>query len=186
MTFPLFVVLLTIFMLAMLVIGQTIYYRNEITKMSGMMIAMGLGMSVGLAVGIIMGIMYSGTLFISTVLGMTIGFTAGFLSGIPINMIAVLDGMLAGIMGGMMGAMLGYMISPEYSDAIVKIMFMLFIATSLILLYIVQEEVNKNRSLFKNLFIITILFLIFLVGFNQTGPIFQDMNGNEQHEKKHS
>src|SRR5699024_9118254 len=98
----------------------------------------------------------------------------GFLSGIPVSVMAVLDGLLSGLMGGMMGAMLGAMIAPEYREAIVKIMFFLFLATLLILLYMIHKELIRIKTAFYMHPLITfVLFEFFIIVFNQLGPIFK-------------
>ncbi|GAB3797629.1 hypothetical protein [Virgibacillus kimchii] len=76
-------------------------------------------------------------------------------------------------MVGMMVAMLGNMIEIEYQNSIVIIMFLLFLSTLLLLLYIIQKEVNKNKLIFYTspLFIAVLFGLLFIV-FNQMGPIF--------------
>lgn len=167
-----YLMLFSIVLLSIFVINRTIYYRKKITSMTGMMIAMTLGMSIGLTIGVIFGILFSGNLFISTVLGMLVGLVMGFLAGVPISIMAILDGMFSGLMGGMMGAMLGEMITVEYRDAIAKIMFFLFLGTSLILLCMINQEVNKKTSFFSNLFITVILFGFFFFAFELFEPVF--------------
>ncbi|UOR12047.1 plastocyanin/azurin family copper-binding protein [Halobacillus amylolyticus] len=179
----LYLILVIILLLAGVSVSKTVYYRKKVTCMTGMMIAMTLGMSVGLVMGLILGILFSGNLFLSTVLGMLAGMIVGFLAGLPISIMAVLDGLLSGLMGGMMGAMLGEMITPEYRDAIVKIMFIVFLATMLLLLYMIQKEVKKSDTpLFRNPFITVALFGLIFVVFNQLGPIFpQTISGQQEH-----
>ncbi|UOQ94021.1 plastocyanin/azurin family copper-binding protein [Halobacillus shinanisalinarum] len=185
MVTPLYLILVTILLLSGIAVGKTVYYKKKVTCMTGMMIAMTLGMSVGLMMGLILGILFSGNLFLSTVLGMLAGMVVGFLAGVPISIMAVLDGLLSGLMGGMMGAMLGEMIAPEYRDAIVKIMFTLFLATMVLLLYMIQKEVKRSETpLFRNpLLTVALLGLIF-VAFNQLGPIFpQTISGQQGHSE---
>jgi plastocyanin len=139
--------------------------------MTGMMISMVLGMSVGITVGVILGILYSGNLFYSTIFGMIVGLTAGFLAGIPVSLMAVMDGMLSGLMGGMMGAMLGEMIAPEYRDPLIKMMFLIFVATIMILSRMMQQEFMKNQSSWTNNPVITLLlFGVIFFGYQQLGP----------------
>ncbi|ASN07061.1 hypothetical protein [Virgibacillus necropolis] len=171
MTLPLFITFFIIFILSLAVIILTIYNRNSISKMTGMMIAMATGMIVGLTVGVILGIFLTGDLYSSTVLSIIIGVTAGFLAGLPISLLAVLDGTLSGIMGGMMGAMLGLMATPEFQDSLIRMMFMLFIAIVLILFQLIrQESLNKSSN---QPFIVLCLFafLLFIIVYNQLGPI---------------
>src|SRR5699024_11568599 len=64
---------------------------------------------------------------------------------ISISLVATLDGLLSGLMGGMIGAMLGEMITAEYQDAIVKIMFFLFLGTLLILVKKIGRASCRER-----------------------------------------
>lgn len=180
MGIPLFLIFLTIILLSVTVVGKTMYNRKKVTCMTGMMIAMTLGMIVGLTMGVVFGILFIDNFFVATILGMVVGMVIGFLSGIPVSVMAVLDGLLSGLMGGMMGAMLGAMIAPEYREAIVKIMFFLFLATLLILLYMIQKELNRNKTAFyMNPLITVVLFGFFFVVFNQLGPIFKVIDSED-------
>src|SRR5690625_19553 len=180
MGIPLYLIFLTIILLSVTVVGKTMYYRKKVTCMTGMMIAMTLGMIVGLTMGVVFGILFIDNFFVATILGMFVGMVIGFLSGIPVSVMAVLDGLLSGLMGGMMGAMLGAMIAPEYREAIVKIMFILFLATLLILLYMIQKELNRNKTAFyMNPLITVVLFGFFFVVFNQLGPIFKVIDSED-------
>ena len=180
----LYLIFLTVILLSFIIIGKTIYNRKKIPSMTGMMIAMTLGMSTGLIIGVIFGILFSGDLFIATILGMVTGMAAGFLAGVPVSVIAVLDGLLSGLMGGMMGAMLGVMIATEHREAIIKIMFFIFVAIVLILVYMIQKEINGNETAFYRnpLVPVALIGLLFFV-FNQTGPVF---TGNDSAEQNHS
>src|SRR5699024_1007181 len=174
MSTSLFLIFLTIILLSFVVVGKIVYNRKKVTCMTGMMIAMTLGMIVGLTVGVMFGILFTDNFFMATILGMVVGMVIGFLAGIPVSVMAVLDGLLSGLMGGMMGAMLGAMIAPEYREAIVKIMFFLFLATLLILLYMIQKELNKNEiAFYRNPLITVVLFGMLFVVFNQLGPVFK-------------
>ena len=188
MSISLFLICLTITLLSSIVVGKTAYNRKQVTCMTGMMIAMTMGMIVGLTVGVVFGILFMDNFFLATILGMIVGMVIGFLAGIPVSVMAVLDGLLSGLMGGMMGAMLGAMIVPEYHEAIVKIMFFLFLATLFILLYMMQREVSRNKANFYSNPLITIaLFGLFFVVFNQLGPIFKDtVSPNQNHGDHHS
>src|SRR5690625_198715 len=180
MGIPLYLIFLTIILLSFIVVGKTVYNRKKVTCMTGMMIAMTMGMIVGLTVGVVFGILFTDNFFMATILGMVVGMTIGFLAGIPVSVMAVLDGLLAGLMGGMMGAMLGAMIAPEYREAIVKIMFFLFLATLLILLYMIQKEINRNETAFyTNPLITVVLFGLFFVVFNQFGLVFKEVGSPE-------
>lgn len=183
----LFLILLTIILLSFIVVGKTVYNRKKVTCMTGMMIAMTMGMIVGLTVGVVFGILFTDNFFMATVLSMVVGMVIGFLAGIPISVMAVLDGLLSGLMGGMMGAMLGAMITPEYHDEIVKIMFFLFLATLLILLYMIQKELNRNGTAFnRNPLITVVLFAMLFVVFNQLGPVFKITNPPNQNHVEHN
>lgn len=177
----LYLIFLITFLLSTIIIGKTFYNRRKVPCMTGMMIAMTLGMSVGLLLGIIFGILFLENFFIATLLGMAAGMIVGFLAGIPVSVMAVLDGLLSGLMGGMMGAMLGAMIAMEYHDAIVLIMFFLFLATMLILFYMIQKEnIGKELSLFYNPLVPVFLFGFLFFVFNQTGPVFIE-TGSAEH-----
>ncbi|GLO65088.1 cupredoxin domain-containing protein [Oceanobacillus kimchii] len=183
MTLSLYVTLIVIFMLSTVIIWNTVLHRNKITVMAGMMIAMALGMSAGLTIGVIAGILLSGNLFYSTVLAMILGIIFGFLAGMPISLMAVLDGTLAGIMGGMMGAMLGVMIAPEFQDALIRIMFVIFIVTMLILFRMMHQEFIKTKGLFDHPAVMIFAFTLFIIMYNQMGPLtstssFQNNNDN--------
>lgn len=171
MTPALIVTFLVMFSLSSLVIILTIYNRHIIPAMTGMMIAMAHGMIVGLTAGVILGASLSDSMYYSTVISILIGVIAGFLIGVPSGLLAVLDGTLSGLMGGMMGAMLGQMIAPEYYDPLIRMMLMVFISvTFLLFLLIKQEFVNKTKNqpyLIVGLF----LFVLFVVIYNQIGPI---------------
>ncbi|MEN1970691.1 plastocyanin/azurin family copper-binding protein [Lentibacillus sp. N15] len=177
----LYLIFLIIVLLSFVIIGKTVYNRKKIPCMTGMMIAMTLGMSAGLIVGLIFGILFSDNLFVATILGMIAGMVAGFLAGVPVSIMAVLDGLLSGLMGGMMGAMLGVMIATEYREAMIKTMFFLFLATVLILVYMIQKEVNgKVTAFYRNPLVPVALMGLLFFAFNQTGPIFTGTGSAEQ------
>ena|SRR5690625_5177301 len=172
MGLSLYLVFLIIMLFSIIIIYKTINYRKKITPMAGMMIAMTLGMSVGLTVGVIFGILFSHNFFIATVVGMLAGMFVGFLAGLPISLVATLDGLLSGLMGGMMGAMLGEMITQEYHDAIVKIMFFLFLGALSILVKIINQQVNNEVKFDRSLLITVVLFGLLFVVVEQLGPLF--------------
>jgi hypothetical protein len=166
-------IFLVIFLLSSIVIAKTIINRKNIPCMTGMMIAMANGMSVGLVLGVIFGILLTGNLFLTTMIGMVFGMVTGFLSGMPVSLMAVLDGLLSGMMGGLMGAMFGEMISLEYHEAVVKVMFILFFATMLIVINLIQKEVKKKEISFpSNPLILVALFGLIFIIFDQLGPVF--------------
>ncbi|MDC3412685.1 hypothetical protein NC797_04850 [Aquibacillus sp. 3ASR75-11] len=171
---PIYFIFLTVLILSIVVIAKIVYYRKVIPCMTGMMIAMTMGMSVGLIVGITVGILLSGNIFLSSMFGMTVGMFIGFLSGVPVSLMAVLDGTLSGIMAGMMGAMIGEMVALEYQDTLIKIFFIVFFATMLILLRLIQIDIEKKQTHFLNnpLILVVLFGFIFLV-FDQLGPIFR-------------
>ena len=168
----LYLILLSISCLSIFIITKTIYYREKINQMTGMMIAMTLGMSVGLAVGLIFGILFSGNFFIAAVLGMLVGLLIGSVVGLTMNLMVVLDGLQSGLMGGMMGAMLGEMIAPESYDPMVKIMFFIYLGTILILNRTINDELNHQSKMFNNLFIIVAVFMFFFIIFELINPTF--------------
>ena len=160
-----YLIIFTVKLFSLFVISTVVYYRKEITSMTGMMIAMTIGMNVGLTIGVIFGIIFSDNFFSATILGILVGMIAGFLAGIPLGIVAVMDGILSGLMGGMMGAMLGEMITIEYQDAMIKIMFFIFLSTFLILLRMIHQEINHKPSFLSSLFIIVIIFGFFFIVF---------------------
>ncbi|WP_188453353.1 cupredoxin domain-containing protein [Virgibacillus oceani] len=186
MTLPLYLTFIGVFTLSIVIIWNTIYYRKKIPCMTGMMIAMVLGMSTGLTIGVILGILYADNLFYSTVLSMAIGLLAGFLAGLPISLMAVLDGTLSGVMGGMMGAMLGVMISSNFQDSIIKIMFLLFIGTILILFRMMDQEFMKRKGLLSHPLIILCIFALFSIGYNQLGPLVSASNMSNDTNHQHN
>src|SRR5699024_388357 len=114
-------------------------------------------------------------MMIAMTLGMIVGLTMGVVFGI-----LFIDNFFVATILGMMGAMLGAMSSPEYREAIVKIMFFLFLATLLILLYMIQKELNRNKTAFyMNPLITVVLFGFFFVVFNQLGPIFKVIDSED-------
>lgn len=161
-------------MLSSIVLAFVFRKRGKIPCMTGMMIAMTLGMMVGIVAGVIFGVILKGNLFTSTLLSMAVGMVIGFIAGAPISVMAILDGMLAGLMGGMMGAMLGEMITSGYQDMMIKIMFVIFVGIMFILLFMMQQELIREKEngkdpLFHNpLFILIILGVFFFV-YNQLG-----------------
>jgi len=168
----LYLIILSVKLFSLFVISTVVYFRKEITSMTGMMIAMTIGMSVGLTIGVIFRILFSDSFFIATILGILVGMIAGFLAGIPLSVIAVLDGILSGLMGGMMGAMLGEMITIEYHDAMIKIMFFIFLSMILILLRMIHQEVNHKVNFIRSLFTIFVVFGFFFIVFELFDAIF--------------
>lgn len=156
--------------------------NKKITHMAGMMAAMSVGMTIGLLAGTILGVVFKGDLFLSTVLGMMAGAIGGGIAGIPFNSYALVDGVLSGVMGGMMGAMLGDMIAPEQSEAMVRIMFVLFVCSQLTMFYILSTETEKEAKgkylrFYKNPTFMAIGVVSFFYLFNQLPPLF-DLNGS--------
>lgn len=169
----------SIFLIFMVIITPL---KRKITHMAGMMAAMSVGMTIGLLVGTILGVVFKGDLFLSTVLGMMAGAIGGGIAGVPFNSYALVDGVLSGVMGGMMGAMLGDMIAPEQSEAMVKVMFVLFVCSQLTMFYILSIETKKeaNRKylrFYKNPILMAIGVVSFFYLFNQLPPLF-DYSGS--------
>ncbi len=165
----------TIFMTSILVIFLKVKNRNRLSSMSCMMIAMALGMMVGLLAGTILGISFKGNLFLATVYGASIGIIFGGVSGGLVSIIAFLDGILAGLMGGMMGAMLGEMLAPIYQEPTTKILFMLCLAVSFTLIYLIQKEVQSNNLFtifFQNPIMMTVLFMFIIIMTNLQGQVW--------------
>lgn len=175
MTISLIVTLVVMLSLTLFVLGITWTRKKRITCMTGMMIAMVVGMITGLLGGVIFGVLFNGNLFLSTVVSMTFGMLVGFLAGLPISVMSVMDGMLSGLMGGMMGAMLGEMIPNQYWDAMIKIMFVLFVALMITLFYFIQgETIRKGEEhtmeFIRNPLILMLFFLVFFYFYTKLGP----------------
>jgi uncharacterized cupredoxin-like copper-binding protein len=67
--------------------------------------------------------------------------------------------------------MLGEMIAPEFQDALIKIMFLLFVAIILILSRMMQQEfMKKETSWINNPIASIILFGLIFFGYHQLGP----------------
>ncbi|GAA0316568.1 hypothetical protein GCM10008931_05090 [Oceanobacillus oncorhynchi subsp. oncorhynchi] len=183
MPISLYVTVIGIFILTIWIIWNTINHRNKITVMTGMMISMVLGMVVGLTIGVIIGVLLSGDLFSSTLWAIIIGISVGFVAGLPTGLMAVLDGILAGLMGGMMGAMLGDMIAPENQETLIKIMFLLFIGIVIILYQMMQQEFIKSKSMINHPTAMIILFVLFIVSYNQMDALIPstDLHNNSNH-----
>ncbi|WP_040980537.1 MULTISPECIES: plastocyanin/azurin family copper-binding protein [Oceanobacillus] len=185
MPISLYVTVIGIFILTIWIIWNIINHRNKITVMTGMMISMVLGMVVGLTIGVIIGVLLSEDLFSSTLWAIIIGISVGFVAGLPIGLMAVLDGILAGLMGGMMGAMLGDMIAPEHQETLIKVMFLLFIGIVIILYQMMQQEFIKSKSMVSHPVVMIVLFVVFIVGYNQMGTLIPSAdslnNDNHQH-----
>lgn len=151
------------------------------------MISMATGMLNGIVGGTIIAIYHSGGLFQSTVLGILIGVLIGFITGLPFGILAVTDGVLSGLMGGMMGAMLGEMMPSQNIDQLIKILFLLFIAVHLFMIYLIlydvrEKETNMMVKLFKNPlfaggFLICSVYLL-----NLTGPVMERETGSAEHQ----
>ncbi|NBJ70651.1 MULTISPECIES: hypothetical protein [Clostridia] len=171
MTMPLMIVIVTVIILSTFVIGITMIYRDRIASMTGMMIAMALGMIVGLTIGVIVGILLMGNLFYSTVISMLVGIVVGCLAGIPVSLLAVLDGTLSGLMGSMMGAMLGEMIMQDYQDPFIRVMFMIFLMTMILILWVIRQTSVESKKLWNHPFILLIAFVLVIIGFNEIGPL---------------
>ncbi|MFA8439812.1 plastocyanin/azurin family copper-binding protein [Pueribacillus sp. YX66] len=180
MSFTIIIMLVcSVFLIFMLIVMPL---KRKISHMAGMMAAMSVGMTIGLLVGTILGVVFKGDLFLSTVLGMMAGAIGGGIAGIPFNSYAVVDGVLSGVMGGMMGAMLGEMIAPEQSEAMVKIMFVLFVCSQLTMFYILSIETEKKvkgkyLKFIQNPALMAIGVVSFFYLFNQLPPLF-DFNGS--------
>lgn len=171
MTFALGVTLTVMFVIISRIIWCTFFYKKKITEMTGMMIAMVLGMGTGLTIGTIVGFLLPGLLFHSTVIGMIIGMIPGFLAGITTGLKSVLDGIFAGLMGGMMGAMLGEMIGTDYQEALIRIMFLLYVGTMMIVLHMMEEDFIKSNTLFSRPYILLVTYIFLIIFYPRLGPI---------------
>ncbi|WP_028784589.1 plastocyanin/azurin family copper-binding protein [Thalassobacillus devorans] len=175
MGISLYMLLFALLSLCLLTIKKIHHNKEDISRMTGMMTAMTLGMGVGLIAGVVFGILLVGNLFSSTIWGMGAGIIIGLFAGLPLSVVAILDGMLSGLMGGMMGAMLGEMIPSDYREAMVKILFLFFVAVFSLLLQLIHLERRQENEPLPNYPLLAMgLFVLFSVIFHQFGPMFPD------------
>ncbi|TCP28888.1 hypothetical protein EV207_11410 [Scopulibacillus darangshiensis] len=153
---PLIIILIIPICISIKVLTQ----RKELSNMAGMTITMAQGMNIGLTTGIILGISHPNSIFITTVISMLLGLTIGVISGLPFNTIAVLDGLLSGVMGGMMGAMIGAMVSPEYSGALLRIMIVIYLSTSLTI-FLTLRRPKRQSYQFNRIMLICLFVAVF-------------------------
>lgn len=128
------------------VMALTHRYREKLTCMAGMMIAMTAAMMSSILIGAVLGTLASGNLLLPTVTAVSTGMLAGYFTGKPVSLMAAIDGMMAGIMGGMMGAMLGVMVlyqMPEYMIAFVNL---IFIVVMFFLVKLIREEADVSEK----------------------------------------
>jgi MFS family permease len=177
--------LVTGFLLLLLIQNLTYQNKDKLSPMSGMVIAMGLGMIVGLFSGTILGIAFKGNLFLSSFIGIGIGVILGGIVGSFFSIVAFLDGILSGLMGGMMGAMLGEMVLPLYHEATAKLLFIFYLAIVFTLIYLVLnevKEVNLFTKLFKNPFVMLVIFTLLITVSFLFGPIWNKETEENIHE----
>ncbi|PYF02637.1 cupredoxin domain-containing protein [Ureibacillus chungkukjangi] len=179
MTFTVLLTFLLILIFTSKLIIDTVLYRKKITIMAGMMISMVLGMMVGFTTGIITGILLTDAFFYSTIISAFVGIATGFIVGVPIGWLAIFDGILAGLMGGTMGAMIGAMMDSEYHDQLIKLTLILYVAIMLLLYRIMQKQIIKKQSLLSNPIVLTFLFLITIVTYNQSGSFVPTSKSNQ-------
>lgn len=135
-------------------------YKDKLTCMAGMMIAMTSGMMSSLVLGTVIGTMADGKLFLPTVIGVIAGMAIGYFTGKPITFMAGFDGLMAGIMGGMMGAMLGVMVNIQNPEMMILFMDVIFVIVMLLLVKLIREEAGVilmkpketqgNKNIVKN------------------------------------
>ncbi|MCM3390387.1 hypothetical protein M3649_20040 [Ureibacillus chungkukjangi] len=123
---------------------------------------------VGFTFGIITGILFTDHFFDSTIISAFIGITTGLIVG----WLTIFDGILSGLIGGTMGAMIGTMMDSEHHEQLIKLTFLLYIGTMLLLYRIMQREIIKKQSFLSNPFVLTILFFVTILTYNQLGPFF--------------
>jgi uncharacterized cupredoxin-like copper-binding protein len=145
------------------------YFKNRLTGMTGMVLAMVTGMNVGLSAGVFFGFLFQGNLYFSTIVAMLIGILAGTACGIVVGILPALEGFMAGLMGGMMGAMLGEMITQNQAIIFVNV-FLTLTVSSLFLFQILPAPLEKEKAfiskgwLFKPILSFLVLASYFIVG----------------------
>ncbi len=120
-------------------------YKQQISKMVGMVIAMTLAMVVGLGVGSLAAMLFPSSFFEITMLSMLIGGFVGVTVGFPYAIVAILDGLISGFMGGMMGTMLGAMIALENQNQLLHIIGLICVGI-FFLVYLLQLSEIKSIS----------------------------------------
>jgi hypothetical protein len=135
----------------MIVIGITGYilhlthrYKERLTCITAMMIAMTTGMMSSLMVGTVLGIISGGQLEVPTISAVVAGMVVGYFIGRPISLMAALDGLIAGIMGGMMGAMLGVMVINPVK--MVGFMALIYAIVMFVLIRLIREEIGMYKK----------------------------------------
>ncbi|MFC4769589.1 cupredoxin domain-containing protein [Effusibacillus consociatus] len=118
----------------------TYRYKDKLTCMAGMMIAMTAAMMSSLLIGTVFGTFTQGQLLMPTVVSILIGMAVGYYTGKPVSLMAAMDGMMSGIMGGMMGAMLGVMVVYQSPTIMIGFVNLIFIVVMSLLVKLIQEE----------------------------------------------
>ncbi|WP_243290373.1 hypothetical protein [Bacillus sp. FJAT-47783] len=147
---------------------------------------MAFAMSSGLLAGVVTSIFEAFDLMTSTVIGMITGVFVGAIFGRVYHWGAVLDGFLAGVMGGMMGAMTGEMLHPIYHDSIVKMMLVVHVVVFLMIMAMFKDELHVVfppfvRFVFFHPVGLLLLFLLFFVTTEWTGPIIEPHDVQDSH-----
>jgi uncharacterized membrane protein YfcA len=119
-------------------------YKSNLNNMAGMTVVMVFSMTSSVLLGLIAGIQYQGNLTVSTIVAICLGMLIGILIGIRINILALVEGVASSMMGGMMGAMLGEMLPPNSYQLMLVFTDVLFIITTLFLIFLIHTEAKKS------------------------------------------
>jgi hypothetical protein len=155
-------------------------YKNYLSPMTGMMIAMAIAMIASLTIGISLDVKIIGNATLATIYAIVIGMIIGYVIGHPFGILAQLDGVLAGIMGGLMGPMTGLMIFNSNPNLFIGF-FNLVFALVLILIYqLIQRSIPEpQQNQARHAWLILLLPICFLT----IHAIYQSSSATLQHVK---
>ncbi|MDT8900137.1 cupredoxin domain-containing protein [Anaeroselena agilis] len=128
------------------VMSLTYRYREKLTCMAAMMIAMTVAMMSSILIGAVLGTLANGSLLLPTVTAVSTGMIAGYFTGKPVSLMAAIDGMMAGIMGGMMGAMLGVMVLYQLPEYMIAFVNLIFLVVMFFLVKLIREEAGVSEN----------------------------------------
>jgi hypothetical protein len=158
-----------VFLTAVFIGYQVYMWKQNISPMKGMMIAMTIAMMTSLALGITTSTKIFSDPTIATIYMMILGVFIGYIVGFPFGILAQLDGVLAGIMGGLMGPMTGLMINNGRSNLFIGFFTLVYVFTSILVYQLIHQctssitarKVNRAWFLFLPLcFILTLLAIV--------------------------
>jgi hypothetical protein len=121
-------------------------YKNNLSSMTGMMIAMAIAMIASLTIGISLDVKIIGNATLATIYAIIIGMIIGYIIGYPFGILAQLDGVLAGIMGGLMGPMTGLMISNSNPYLFIGFFNLVFALVMILIYQLIQRSIPEPQQ----------------------------------------